>query len=516
MAINTVAMNAAVKKFSATAGLKTRAAAQAIQQWLQPPEPGEPIGVYLTSQAAYLVRRLHSAHWEPLPAVLSETDAAAAASPASLPERLARTVRLAAPDSPVYIALDSRYYTQYQLTSEFEDARQIESTLKFDLEEPAATDATTLTASYWIHRQTAGTTILTAFAADRQTLTDLVLDFQQARLDPAAIEPDGVCLARLLDKLVGLDKHTDCLYLLANGATGYWVIPPLQAGLAPYVRTVLLPTDGDATALLVRQALQELAAWEHPTPLRRLIVLHPPANADLNTLSTKTGLSIERMPLSDRLHFAGNSPTDQQAVAPLWIAAGAALAADQKVLTTDWRRDFMPYKGKRRHIEASLRLASVGLTVLLLAIGLFFQLRAWRIHSYSQQLKAKLAEEYRAAMYGANPPAAESVVTRLRRTVANAKRAQEGLGLGDEKSVPARLTFLLEALNAVPAYADIAIQQIAITERTMRVKGDTNSRQSTLDLFEAIKKHPKLKIASERMGMVGNRDAFEFTLEPEK
>ena len=61
---------------------------------------------------------------------------------------------------------------------------------------------------------------------------------------------------------------------------------------------------------------------------------------------------------------------------------------------------------------------------------------------------------------------------------------------------------------------DVVIQQINISERTMRVKGDTNSRRATLDLFEAIKSIPRLRSGQERMSMAGNRDNFEFTVEP--
>jgi len=147
-------------------------------------------------------------------------------------------------------------------------------------------------------------------------------------------------------------------------------------------------------------------------------------------------------------------------------------------------------------------------------MGIFFQYRIYRINASTDAIKTKLAEEYRGAMYGANPSTAETVNSRLKRVLSAAKRAQEGLGPGDDKSVPAKLTFLLEAINNSPKSVDVVIQQISITERSMRAKGDTNSRKSTLELFDSIKKHPKLKFGAERLGMVGARDAFEFTVEP--
>jgi hypothetical protein len=79
------------------------------------------------------------------------------------------------------------------------------------------------------------------------------------------------------------------------------------------------------------------------------------------------------------------------------------------------------------------------------------------------------------------------------------------------------LTFFFESINNTPKNVDIRIQQITINERSMKVKGDTNSRSSTLKLFKQIKNHSRINLSSERLtSLPDRRDGFEITLEPKK
>lgn len=94
---------------------------------------------------------------------------------------------------------------------------------------------------------------------------------------------------------------------------------------------------------------------------------------------------------------------------------------------------------------------------------------------------------------------------------------EEGLGPGGDKSVPGKLGSFFEALNQTPPNVDVQIQQITITERSMSIKGDTNSRSGTLAFFNQLKNHPRINVSSERLTAgAGGRDGFEITLEPEK
>lgn len=411
-----------------------------------------------------------------------------------------------------FVALDCSYYTQYSLHSEFSDARQVESTIKFDAEEAAATDAMNLAVTFIITGPLPTGSEVMAFSADRQTMTDILLDVQEGGLDPVMVEPDAVCLTRALERTLQVSEHPDTLFVLTSEHNCY-LIQPGKDGYAPKLRSFLLGAPPQRTAALTREILLAVTGWDDDVPLKKVVFVCTPDGVNRQALAERTGLDIRVESAADKLR-TDTSPVREGLTGDVLTAFGAALAPFEKGQSADFRRDFMPYQGKRKVMEASLRLACISLSVLCVAVGIFFQSRAWRTNVYAGQVKEKLAEEYRGAMYGANPPTAEAVNSRLRRTLVNVKRVQEGLGPGDEKSVPAKLTFLLEAINSCPPSVDVMIQQIVITERSMRVKGDTNNRRATLDMFEAIKKHPRLQFGSERMAMVGNRDTFEFTVEP--
>ena len=410
------------------------------------------------------------------------------------------------------VALDCSYYTQYCLHSEFSDARQVESTIKFDAEEAAATDASNLAVTFTMTGPLPTGSEVMAFSADRQTVADILLDVQEGGLDPVMIEPDAVCLARTLERTLRISEHPDTLFVM-TAENNCYLIQPGKSGYAPKLRSFLLGAQASRTAALSREIFQAITGWDEATPLKKVVFVCAPEGVDRQVLAQRTGLDIRVDSAVEKLRTDTSLPGDSTSGA-LLMAVGASLTPFEKSQQADFRSDFMPYLGKRKVMESSLRLISISLAVLFVAVGFYFQFRTWRTNVSEAELKDKLAEEYRGVMYGANPPTAEAVNSRLKRTLAAVKRVQEGLGPGDDKSIPAKLTFLLEAINNSPPTVDVVIQQIAITDRSMRVKGDTNSRKATLDMFESIKKHPRLRFGSERMQMVGNRDSFEFTVEP--
>jgi hypothetical protein len=198
------------------------------------------------------------------------------------------------------------------------------------------------------------------------------------------------------------------------------------------------------------------------------------------------------------------------------IAYGAALAAKTRGHKTDFRRDFMPYQGRRKVLEGSLRLIAISVTVLLVTVAVFFQLKAFRMNRENAKLQAKLLSEHKAVTYGKSPPRGMSVASNLSRELVRAKQMEAGMGPGDDKSVPAKLTFFLDAVNKTPKNVDVNIRQVTVTERSMKVVGDTNSRSATEALFNQVKNHPRITMNGETMrAAADNRDAFQFNVEPE-
>ncbi len=412
----------------------------------------------------------------------------------------------------VFIAADCGSYTQYDLHSEFEDYRQIESTIKFDAEEAAATDAMNLAVTFEVTGTDENGSHVTVYTADRQLLTDMLLDLQEGGLDPSYIEPDAVCLTRALEQTSNFADRTSSLFVVLSGKNCYMLRP--AEGFAPVVRTFLVPAEKDVTQNLTREVLLATAAGRGEGGLESIVLIGQTDRVDVETLSARTGLEVTVETPQQKLAQT-LAADDVLTCGQLLMAYGAALAGKPRIRRADFRRDYMPYQGKRKIMEGSLRLIAISLTVLLLAAGAFFQLKAFRMNSYSKQLNDKMLDQYKIVMYGKVPRSGTSPITLLKRDHAQAIQKQKGgVVAGDSKSVPVKLTYFLEVVNKLPKNVDVKLQSIKVTEKSMKVKGDTNSRSSTNALLNAIKNHSKIMLSSQIIKPDANRDGFDIMIDP--
>jgi len=413
-----------------------------------------------------------------------------------------------------FIAIDCGYYTQYKLRSEFNDYNQVESTIKFDAEEAAATDAMNLAVAFDITGKNQIGSEVTVYTADRQLLTDILLDVQEGTLDPSLMEPDGVCLARALSHDPPMAGRTDTVFVVLSSSNCYMIQP--QADFAPKVRTFLIGAGQNITTTLSREIMLAAGSADPEHPLKSVVLMGCIDAIDRDWLAQRSGLEIGVQQPDKEM---GRTASVQEGIGchELMIAYGAALAAKTRGHKTDFRRDFMPYQGRRKVLEGSLRVIAISVTILLVTIAVFFQLKAFRMNRETGKLQAKLISEYQAVTYGKTPPRGMSVLSSLNRELSRAKQMEAGMGGGDDKSVPAKLTFFLDAVNKTPKNVDVNIRQITVTERSMKVVGDTNSRPATESLFNQVKNHPRITMNGETMRVSGdNRDAFQFNVEPKK
>ncbi|MHC5144793.1 MAG: hypothetical protein ACYSOX_04095 [Planctomycetota bacterium] len=435
--------------------------------------------------------------------------------PAVIALQAARAVRQGDEFDEAFVAVDCASYTQYKLHSEFDDYHQVESTIKFDAEEAAATDAMNLAVAFDITGKASVGSEVTVYTADRQLLTDMLLDMQEGALDPGFMEPDVVCLARALSHCAGMSDRTDAMFVVLSQSSCYMIRS--QADFVPAGRTFLIGKGQDVTGVLSREIMLAGGATDPPAqPMTSIVLMGDLDLVDADLLAQRTGLEVQTAAPENALAEVLDDGGD---IAPheLMIAYGAALAGRTRGHKTDFRRDFMPYQGRRKVVQSSLRLIGVSLTILLVSVAVFFQLKTFRMRGYSRALNKKALTEYKAATFGKIPPRGMSVSSGLRRELGRAKQMEEGIGPGGDKSVPAKLTFFFEALDKTPKKVDVNVQQITITERSMKVKGDTNSRSGTLAFFGEIKKHPRIDLSSERLTAgADRRDGFDITLEPKK
>jgi len=412
----------------------------------------------------------------------------------------------------VYLAIDCAMYAQHNLHSEFTDYKQIAGTIKFDAEEIVTTDATELAVAFQITNTTENGSDITIFTADRQLMTNILTDFQTVGLDPVLIEPDIVCIARFIQQNIELTRQQTTLSAILAQKSCYIIIPHSER-YAPLVRSFLVAPGQDITRVLARQIPITIASQNLNQPLTDLLLAGDTGSIETESLTQTTGLKTQIADIAQLLDVNTADIQKCPSIAHPAIACGAANAETAKTSKVDFREDFAPYQGRKRILQKALRILSVSLTILLITIAAHFQLQVLKNKNYTKRLEQKAAENYSDAMYGRKPPSREPIVSKLQLELLNAKKIQAGLGPGDDNSPPAKLTFILEAVNNVPTNVDLKITDISITQKTMRITGDTNSRQSTLELFDAVKKHPKLKKSHENLSQKGNRDTFIINLE---
>ncbi len=467
------------------------------------------LGIYLAKDSATAV--LLSGHGQK-PAVLNcfristEPDAEQIAS---LPSTIAQKVSARGFNvEQVSVAIDCTFFTQHNLHSEFTDQKQIASTIKFDAEDALATDATELAVAFEITNTDQAGSDITIYTSERPMLTDMLLDLQANNIDPIAMEPDIVCLARFLRQNLTLGDDENPLIVILSENSCY-MINFSKSQKAPASRSFLLSTSQNKTNVLASQIPLTIASFKSDLPIDSLILAGRIENIDYDMLAERTALVVKTIDLPDTTHadktLLADCPETDFA-----IAYGAALAVLPQAGKIDFRADFMPYAGKKLLMQKTLRVISVSLAILMIALGTYFQSQVFMNKKNVSRLREKIENEYSAAMYGKKPHKRRSIAKSLKDELTRVKKLRETGG--DENSVPAKLTYILEAINSAPPKIDIKVNTLTISEKTMRIIGDTKSRSATLALFKSIKNHPKLKKSNENLE-AGSRDSFTVDLE---
>lgn len=465
------------------------------------------LGVYLTPEGAYCA--VLSDKGTPAGVQCYFVASAEAEQGMAVMTAISRqAVNQAGPVEQSAVAVRSNLISQYNHHSEFADVKQVDSTIRFDAEDVTASDVSALAIAYEVTNSGANGSDITLYTAGRQILTDLLLDVQAGGMDPSQMEPDVVCLSRALEKMPGYDEK-DRIYLLIFEKTCYLIFPS-HSGFAPKVRTFLLPDEPDKAAALARQIILTSAAMTDVVPVKKIILVGRFKDIDLSELKRRTGMAVEELDAQKELHLEIPYEVSAERYNGFLFACGAAMGLVGRCRKADFRRDFMPYQGRRRILEKSLRVVSISLTVLFVVLGLYFQVKAFRVKGYASEWNKKLRTDYSASMYGKEPPGSMSMGYKLRSELKRVQQLQQ-YGI-DENAITARLTYILQAVNQSPASVDVNLKTITISERSITLVGDTDSRTSTRNLFDAIKAHKRLEVVEERFNAGNQRDEFNITL----
>ncbi|OHB59376.1 MAG: hypothetical protein A2173_11535 [Planctomycetes bacterium RBG_13_44_8b] len=411
--------------------------------------------------------------------------------------------------SDVAVSIDCRLYRQQVIHSEFSEPKQIAQTIKFDAEEAIAINAAESAVAFEIASKGLSGAEVSVFAVSGSVISEIILAMQNNKLDPVTIEPDSICIRRLIEQASVSDAETKPVYI-ALSQEKCFIVSPQQQGNAP-VRAFLTDTVQNKTAMLAREIMLTAASSPAAGQAGKIIIYAPEGGVDTGVLNEQTNLTIETLD-SAALIIAKNQQQDDCSGLDVLIAAGAAAGLLVKGTKVDFRPDFMPYQGKKTTLEKGVKILSVSLAVLFVALGIFGHLQYYRTNSYRNRLEDKFQKEYSLAMTGAKLKKTSEAVRKLQSEINRIKDVKSGLlSASGEDSIEAKLTFLLEAINGVPKNVDIDIDKIAVTTKTMTLTGSTSGR-GYLQLFDAIDKHPKLAKSSEYYESKDGRDHFRLTI----
>jgi hypothetical protein len=261
--------------------------------------------------------------------------------------------------------------------------------------------------------------------------------------------------------------------------------------------------------VLVTTALVEGAG-----PLGGFEVFDSAGTVDCMQLKDKLGIESNEIDLQSIIETEFQPEGDYADPIEFAIAYGAILAFSEKDRSVDFREDFSPFLGKKLRQRKTLKTAAISITILLIAVGLYFQTQLFSVNKNGDKLRSKFARDYADVMLeqlsaDVKIKNAVSELKRQRRRIENEKK---GL-YTDEKSISSNLTLVLTAFNECAVKTDLNIDTITITAKDIMITGDVSNRQSRQNFFDTVRKSG-LEIIRERYEFKDNRENFNISVTP--
>jgi hypothetical protein len=419
--------------------------------------------------------------------------------------------------SEVAVALDCAMFMQHNLHSDFKDPKQIAQTVRFDAEEVLATDISEISIAFKIISSDQTGSKLSVFTAQRKILSDVLLSLQSNNIDPITLEPDVSCLSRFISRKVSLPEDSHPLFGVISCRSGYFVVPDSSGSKeTSFMRTFLVGPRRARAELLAREVSVTRALLESEEPIDCLRGFDSTGTVNYQQLSEKLGLKASSVDLAESAAIEPQSLADCADPVDFVIAYGAALAHLEKPQSINFRSDFMPYQGKKMRMEKALKFASVSVTILLLALGVYFQMPLLKTNEYRSELHKKFAMDYLVVLPGEKklPTKFRDALRKLSSEDRRIQMVQSGTGATGEESMMSKLTSVLEAFNKCAASTNLKLDKITVTTKYIRIEGDTSSRSNTNKFFATIGE--KMEIEQFNYDFKDRRDNFNLTVVPKK
>lgn len=413
------------------------------------------------------------------------------------------------------VAVDCTLFMQHAVHSEFSDGKKIAATVRFDTEEALATDVADVAVAFRVASSGDDGSNLDVYTAERSVLSDIILSLQHKGIDPVTVEPDVCGLSRYLREgaVASEPAGKSVLYALLSDLRGYLVGVSEPVDILA-MRAFLVGPSQKREQLLTREILVTTGLVEAVKPIEQVFVFDVKNELGGASLAERTGLPVQACSLPEMAGVEAETIADGPNSVDFALAYGAALSLSDKGGSANFRNDHLPYQGKKRRMNTALKFLSISLTILFLAIGVYFQSHLLRTEKYRTDLRKDFEPDYLTVMLGKKelPTTMKTAVGDLEKALRQLRR--ETTGIGDQESISARLTLALQALNECAGPTDLNIDAITITIRDIVVTGDT-SRRGVKDVFETMKK-VGLEPGANRVTPDGNREKFTVTLEPKR
>ena len=422
--------------------------------------------------------------------------------------------------SEITVALDCAMFMQHSVHSEFKDPKQIAATVRFDTEEALATDITNIAVAFEIAASDQYGSQLTVFTSERKILTEVLEALQQYNLDPINIEPDVNCLSRYICRHVTSagSEQTETLYGLLSHRNGYLIVPPAatdeESRKASIVRTFLVGATQDRTKLLQREVLVTTALVEGAGTINCIKVFDSTGAIESQQLGEKLGVETGAIDLHSIAETKLRPEAECADPIDFGIAYGAALAFSEKDRSVDFREDFSPFQGKKLRLQKTLKAAAISVTILLVAVGLYFHMQLFSVNRSKNNIRSRFAKDYSHVMLGKLSDSMK-IKDAVKKLGESKRRIESGKDFTDEKSVSAKLTLVLAAFNKCAKRTDLKIKSLTIAPKTISITGDTSSEENTQTFFKSIR-GGGLEIAKSDSVTKGGRDTFNIMVKPKE
>jgi len=417
--------------------------------------------------------------------------------------------------SDVSVALDCSMFMQHGVHSEFKDSKQIASTIRFDTEEALSADVSDVAISFKVNSADSNGSELTVYTAQRKVLSEIIYALQSYNIDPVTIEPDVNCLAGFIENNLSYSDQMRPFFTILSARNAYLILYS-QPASKPYIRTFLMNPGQDRTELVSRELPLTMSLVQSDEPINCLRFYDASNSLDINLISEKMGIEAGPIDFTGCVGVDTTAFDDFANVSDFAIAYGGAMINCEKIESIDFRKDFMPYLGKKLKLEKTIKMASVIATGVIILLGMYFQWGLIKQNGYRKELKQKFEKDYSSVMLGRKMSFRVDPVRKLQLELKRIEAEKSGqLSLTGQASIATKLTLLFQAFNSKASAIDLQINKVSIHAKNISFDGSTANRKNTLQLFQIIKEY-KMEILQQKLDAIGGRDNFRLTIAPIK